>query len=233
MATARDILKRAMRLIGALGDGETPTASEGADGLYALNTMLDSWWARTLAVPYVQSESFTWTAGQAMRTMGPAGNFVTTRPTALEGAFQRDGTVDYHIRLIERPEYDAIADKSVQSTQIDRIYPEYRQSVVALYAYPVPSVSVTVYLQSLARLQSFASLDTDVALPPGYERALAYNLAVEIAAEYTLQPSPLVLKNAAGSLGILKRANIRLSPLATDVAFLGARHGTFDYRTGD
>jgi hypothetical protein len=233
MATALDVIKRSLRLLGALGEGETPTASEGADCLVALNAMLDSWWAKTLAVFYVQSESFTWTGAQAMRTMGPGGNFVTTRPSVIESIFQRDSSVDYEIRLIGRGEYDAIPDKTTQSTQIARIYPEYRAATVALYAYPVPSAAVTVYINSLARLQSFATLETDLSLPPGYERALAFNLAVEVSPEFSLQPSALVIRNAAGSLNVLKRANLKLSPLSTDMALMGSRRGAYDYHTGD
>jgi len=195
--------------------------------------MLDSWRTRTLAVYYTQSESFTWTGGEVMRTMGSAGNFVTTRPSAIESAFMRENGVDYPIRLIERPEYDAIPDKATQSTHITRIYPEYRASVVALYAYPVPSPAVTVYIQSLAPLQSFATLETDLALPAGYERALAYNLALEVAPEFQLSPSPLVMKNAGASLSTIKRANLKISPAAIEAGLVGSRRGYYDYHVGE
>jgi hypothetical protein len=48
MATALDVIRRAMRIIGALEDGEVPTASQAADGLEALRAMLGDWEARGL-----------------------------------------------------------------------------------------------------------------------------------------------------------------------------------------
>lgn len=46
MATARDVVAAALRLIGALAAGETAQAPEAADGLAALNRMMHGWKAR-------------------------------------------------------------------------------------------------------------------------------------------------------------------------------------------
>ncbi len=46
MATALDVIKRSMRIIGALSDGENPTAEQAADGLTALQAMLGEWETR-------------------------------------------------------------------------------------------------------------------------------------------------------------------------------------------
>ena len=44
MATANDMISRALRLIGVLGQGRRVLdTNEATDGLAALNTMLDSW----------------------------------------------------------------------------------------------------------------------------------------------------------------------------------------------
>lgn len=233
MATASDILRRSMRLLGALGDGEEPTASEGVDGLAALNAMLDAWWAKSLAVYYTKDEAFTWTGAQASQTMGTGGDFNTTRPSAILGAYQRDSSVDYPIEIITRSQYDQYADKTVQSTQIARIYPEMQASLVYLYAYPVPSAAVSIHILSSGRLQSFAGLSTAVALPPGYERALAFNLAVELAPEYSLNPSAVVVRNAALSLRAIKRNNVNITPLVTEVGLIHNRRFGYDYNVGE
>ena len=62
MTTATQIITRAMRLARVIGKGETPDADESADGLQALNTMLDSWQIKRLFVYQIREESFTWAA---------------------------------------------------------------------------------------------------------------------------------------------------------------------------
>ena len=48
--TAGDQINRALRLLGVLAEGESPSASESRDALVALNQMLDSWDTERLAV---------------------------------------------------------------------------------------------------------------------------------------------------------------------------------------
>jgi len=43
MTTALDLVTQAMKSIGVLEQGETPSGAEGVDGLAALNQMLSSW----------------------------------------------------------------------------------------------------------------------------------------------------------------------------------------------
>ena len=41
--TASDQINRALRLVGVLAEGETPSAETSQDALIALNQMIDSW----------------------------------------------------------------------------------------------------------------------------------------------------------------------------------------------
>ena len=46
MATALDLIRRSMRLMGALAEGEVPTAEQAQDGLVSLQAMLGDWETR-------------------------------------------------------------------------------------------------------------------------------------------------------------------------------------------
>lgn len=46
MATALDVIRRSMRIIGALAEGEVPTAEQAQDGLTSLQAMLGDWETR-------------------------------------------------------------------------------------------------------------------------------------------------------------------------------------------
>jgi len=80
--TAQTIIDRALRLISAIASGSSPTASETADGLTALNAMIASWQLDKLNVYAYVDTSFPLTANDASYTVGPSGNFdLTPRPT--------------------------------------------------------------------------------------------------------------------------------------------------------
>ena len=60
---------------------------------------------------------------------------------------------------------------------------------------------------SVEELTQPANLATVLAFPPGYLRAFTYNLAMEIAPEFGVEPSPQVTRIAMTSKRNLKRIN--------------------------
>lgn len=52
--TARDTISRAMRMLSILLDGATPTATEAADGLTALNAMMFGWKGQGVDVNHIE-----------------------------------------------------------------------------------------------------------------------------------------------------------------------------------
>lgn len=206
--TANDMIQRSMRLLGALGQGETPTAQEQTDGLYALNAMLDSWSIERLMVYNVVEENFTWTGGSTYQTMGSGGNFNTTRPSKLENGFSRVNNVDYPYELVSKETYDHVVAKSTVTSTFPRIiYADYGYPLITLYAYPVPVSSLDVHFNSWKQLQSFATGTTELSLPPGYQRALEYNLAMEMSTDFSLPVPPNVAATAITAKGNIKRLN--------------------------
>ena len=186
MATAQGLINRAMRLSGVIGKGETPDADESADGLTALNAMLDSWQLERLLVYQIVQGSYTWSANTTSRTIGSGGNFNAQRPVRIESAYFRDSNNnDYPLTVLQdRTEYDAITIKSTTSTIPQWLFYDPAYPLGVLYAYPISTVQWTLKLNTWQTLQSFTALTTELALPPGYERAIAYNLAMEIAPEF-------------------------------------------------
>ena len=65
--TAGDQINAALRLIGSLAEGETPSAATSQDALVALNQMLDSWSTERLAVYATQDQVFTWPRAKPRR----------------------------------------------------------------------------------------------------------------------------------------------------------------------
>lgn len=190
MASALDVIKKSMRLIGALGQSETPTADEASDALASLNSMLEAWSIEKLMVYQILKENFTWASGQSSRTIGVGGNFNTTRPTKIENGFTRISNQDYHFIVVDKEVYDAQYDKTALGDFPSIVYFEQAVPLATIYGYPVPNASIDFHFNSWKQLQSFSTLTTNLSLPAGYQRAIEYNLGIELHGEYPDLPLP-------------------------------------------
>lgn len=207
--TAGDQINRALRLLGVLAEGETPSASVSQDSLTALNQMIDSWNTERLSVFSTQDQVFLWPAGEISRTLGPSGNFVGNRPILLDDSTYYVGNngVSYGIKFINQQQYDGIAVKTVTSTFPQVIFVNNTFPDIEMFIYPKPTQALTWHFISVEELTQPATLATTLAFPPGYLRAFTYNLAMEIAPEFGVEPSPQVQRIAMTSKRNLKRIN--------------------------
>lgn len=227
MATANSIIKRAIRLITADSSITTPDAYQLADGLEALNAMTDAFSIERLMIYQILEENFSLVASTASYTIGSGGTFNTTRPVKIENAFIRDsGNNDYPVTIIHNETYDAFTLKTSDANYPEYLYYDPQYPLGKIYLYPTPNTTYTLYINSWKQLQSFASGATTVALPPGYEDMLAYNLAVRIAPEYGVQAPQLVMKLATDTKAQIKRHNtVPVLLSVSDVAMLGGQGG--------
>ena len=210
MTTANDQINGALRLIGQLAEGETPSSETSADALTAMNQMLDSWSAERLSVFSTQDQVFSWPSGQKSRTLGPTGDFVGNRPVLLDDAtYFKDPTngISFGIKIINQQQYDGIAVKTVTSTYPQVIWLNMDMPNMDMYIYPVPTKTLEWHFISVTELDQPATLATALVVPPGYVRAFRFNLACEIAAEFGVEPPATVQRIAMASKRNIKRIN--------------------------
>lgn len=210
MATAGELINSALRLIGMLAEGETPSAETSQDALSALNQMIDSWSIERLSVYNTQDQVFTWPTDTITRTLGPTGDFVGNRPVLIEDStYFRDPTtnVSFGVKLINQQQYNGIAVKTVTSTYPQVMWVNMTFPNITMTIYPRPTRALEWHFVSVQELTQPATLGTTLYLPLGYLRALKYNLASEIAAEFGVEPSPTVQRIAMAAKRNIKRIN--------------------------
>lgn len=236
MSTVRDLIKGSMRLLGALSTGETPSADELSEGLFALNDMVESWSTEGLIIPTMVREAFTLTAGTQTYTMGTGGSFNTTRPLVIEGAALEDQSatpkLEIPVAVLTPIEWAALPLKTMSSTLPTKLYAEGTSPLETVNIWPNPTVANKLVIYSRKAISSFAGANTTISLPPGYFRALKYNLAIEWAPEFGKDPSAVVVAIAERSLANIKRKNKRPRFLKVDDALMGKKTWA-DWRTGD
>lgn len=220
MATGQTLINRASRLIGAASIGETLSAEETEAGLDALNAMLDSWRNERLMVYAIQDESLTMVSAQASYTIGTGGDLNTTRPVRIEAAYMRASNTDYDVDILNEREWAGIPDKTSTSDLVERIYYQPSMSTGTLYVWPVPNTANVLHLLTWTPLSTLATASTTVTLPPGYEEAIAYNLALRIAPEHGISISPEVAEVARTSKAAIKRINSQPIKAYTELPML-------------
>jgi len=207
--TAGDQINRALRLLGILAEGETPSAAMSQDALMALNQMIDSWNTERLSTFVTQDQVYIWPAGFISRTLGPSGDFVGNRPILMDDAtyYKAPNGVSYGIKFINQQQYDGIAVKNVTSTYPQVCWVNMGFPDITLTVYPKPTQDLEWHMVSVQELDKPATLSTVMYYPPGYLRAFTYNLAMEFAPEFGVEPSPQVQRIAMTSKRDLKRIN--------------------------
>jgi hypothetical protein len=224
--TVRELLKGSLRLIGSVATGETPDNETMQDSLSSLNAMLDSWASERLTIYGRVREEFSLVAGTQSYTIGTSATFNTSRPVQIEEARLEDQaatpTVEYQMDIINTKEWADIVIKDQSSNIPTHLYMEVGASTNTLYFWPKPSAANKVVLYSLKPFTSFSSLDTAVTFPTGYERAIRYNLALELAPEFGKTPAPEVMGIAMEAKENIKRANLKPHYLEADPALLSS-----------
>ena len=226
MATAGDQINGALRLLGILAEGETPSAETSQDALSALNQMIDSWNTERLAVYSTQDQVFSWPPNVLSRTLGPTGDFVGNRPILLEDStYFKDPSngISFGIKFLNQQQYNGIAVKTVTSTYPQVIWVNMSYPNVEMYVYPKPTKVLEWHFISVQEISQPATLATELFFPPGYLRAFKYNLACEIAPEFGVEPSAQVSRIAMASKRNLKRINNPDDIMSLSYSIVGTR----------
>lgn len=232
MATAVTMIKRAMRLSGNLGVGEALDDSESADGLEALNSMLDSWANDQMFVYALTLDSIPVTANQASYTVGPTGSFVTARPVDIDTAtYLEIAGLSYPLTPLTTAQYGQITLKTLDSSIPEAIWynPTFPDATVTLY--PVPGAAATLKLWSIKQITSFPTLTTILNLPLGYEDAIVMSLAEVFCLEFSTEPTKTLMRKASSARKRIRRVNFRPQFLSMPAEVLAGR-ARFNIYTG-
>lgn len=239
--TVLDLVTAAMQEIGALASGESLPDHEAEVALIRLNSLLDTWQTERLTIYNLDRASYALVANQASYTIGPSASgpdwTCAVRPTFISHATllytASDPHVEIPVRLITDDEYAAIRIKGVTSTIPKWLYynPTFPLGTIALWPVPTDS-SAQLILYIPVPITSGLDIHDTLVLPPAYEEAIRYNLAIRLAPIFGRQLDPTIATMAVESKATLKRSNQRTDDLRVDPAIPGVRGGAWDLFTG-
>jgi hypothetical protein len=233
----RDLVRLSMLNIGVLAEGEDPSASQLQDAISSLNMMLDTWSTQKLFIYSIAQEVFNVVGGQQLYTMGPGGNFNTTRPIYIETASMRIqyGTpqqIDIPLPIFNIDQWARISVKNTQSVFPTRLYFDTAYPQARLYFWPIPQQTNEVYITSWKPLGSFTTAEADFELPPAFVEAVMYSLATRLCPMYGKSASPEIIGFAQSARASLKTSLSKSYLMRADDGLLPPDK-VFNYLTGE
>lgn len=175
---ASDLVNGALRLIGAIASGETPNSDEAADGLTALQQLLDSWSGQELMIFATAIQTVSMTAGTQSYTL-------PTRPVKILSADVNLGTINIPVEVVGPEQWAKIPDKSASSAMMKAVFCDYGFTSAKVYVAPIPnSQTSALNLYCTVDLATLSNGSSTFSMPESYSRAIMYNLAVDLAPQY-------------------------------------------------
>lgn len=228
MATGNAIVNGALLQIGVIRPGQTPASTESDAGLTFLNRMIDSWSTDRLLLPVVGATLYNLVGGQGEYTVGPGGQLGGLRPLRIDSANFVQGQYNLgpagftsDLRIISQTEYQMIVDKTATADVSEVLYYSPAVPLGTFNLWPIPNVVTPCQLQAniWTPLAQFTDLTTDVALYPGLDQALVFNLAINLAP--IMPASKLTAETVAiaqQSMDQIRKLNALMVPTMPDIA---------------
>lgn len=203
-----DVITMALRKIGALAQGETPTNDDATGGFFALQLMLDSWSTYRSMIFALSTDTFPLGVGVSTLTIGPGGQISTPRPIRVQSAWTVDTSgINRYFDIINDVSVVSLAVSSIPWYGNQKLFYNPTYPVGTLQFYPNTYYAGTFTVNSLKEIGPYTALTQQIAMPPGYLRAMVYGLAIELAPEYGIIPSPVVAQEAANAFNALAQLN--------------------------
>ena len=224
MPTALQMITRAMRLNGDYEVGQTLSAEDASDGLYALNEMMESFNLQRLMIYNIIDEDFPLVEGQRSYTIGSGADFDTDRPISLENScYIENAGIRYPVKIVNQPAIVGIPVPGV-TTMPSWVYYDTAYPTGTITFDCEPYAGLTFHLCSRKILQQFTDLTTSLSLPQGYQGVIEFTLAERLAPEYGHEAPPSVRQQAANYRRWLKTQNAPNGVLQTEVGVMNTSY---------
>ena len=190
MSLTSDIITQAFLDLGAISPFEGLNTSEQTDALLRLNQMLASWSTEGVTVFNRIHQSVSLTAAQATYTLGLAADGatlpLTSRPVRIAGVSFASGLFRKAAKMLSFEKFSALVDdaQGLSASMPEMFVYDNSFPLINVRLFPLPNSSATImWLDYWAAITALGISDT-INMPPGYEDALHFNLALRLQPQY-------------------------------------------------
>lgn len=184
--TRNQLISSALRKLGVLATGQTPSTEDYSNGADALNMLIAEY--RALGMPLWKRTqySFTPTINVSSYNIGSGQTLNTVYPLKIMQAWRQDSTTSSKVNLtvIADTQFNILPGNST-GTPIQLAYqPKNNFGVIKLWPTPDTTGSPTIYITYQAPFEYFTASTETMDFPEEWYHALVYGLAVRLAPEW-------------------------------------------------
>ncbi len=190
-----EVIKGALRKLGVLASGESPTTTQTTDATEALNALVKAFHADGMPLWAITSTTFTVTSGTASYTIGTSQTVNAVAPLKVLQAFRTpSGESSIPMNVYNRYDFNLLPnDTDVTGSPVTLYYQPTAPAtdftgIIKLW--PVPNNSTdTITIHYHRPFQDMDSSTDNFDFPAHWIQALIYNLAWSLASEYGTPPA--------------------------------------------
>ena len=180
--TRNEIIASALRKLGVLAEGQTPSAQNYADGMMALNTVLSQ--LRGIGMPLWARSEYTFTPVTGTYNIGTSQTLNTPFPVRLLQAFRSETNAKIPMEIVGREEFNTLPTSNSGSPIKINYQPFINYGTVSFWPTPLSTNTTTVTLVYQRPFQYFTTSTETADFPEEWYNAIIYNLAVRLAPEW-------------------------------------------------
>jgi len=180
--TRDQILTAALRKLGVVAEGQTPSASNLADGQIALNAAIGQ--LRALGMPLWARSEYTFTPITNVYNIGTGQTLDTVFPVRLLQAFRTESNAKVPMELVARQDYNILPTTPGGSPLKVNYQPFINYGVLSIWPTPASTNTATVTLVYQRPFQYFTTGTETADFPEEWLLPLIYTTSVLLAPEW-------------------------------------------------
>jgi hypothetical protein len=180
--TRNQIIESALRKLGVLAEGQTPSTQNYSDGTMALNTVVAQ--LRAIGMPLWSRADYTFTPTTNTYLIGDGQTLSTSFPVRMLQAFRTENGTKIPMDIVALEDFNILPGNSTGSPLKLNYQPYVNVGKISLWPTPASSNTSTVTIVYQRPFQYFTTSSETMDFPEEWYNALIYHLAVRLAPEW-------------------------------------------------
>lgn len=180
--TRNEIIESALRKLGVIAEGQTPSTQNYADGSMALNTVISQ--LKAVGMPLWARSEYTFTPTSGNYTIGISQTLNTPFPVKLLQAYRIETGAKIPMEIVAREDFNILPSSSSGAPIKVNYQPFINYGMLTFWPTPSATNTAPITLVYQRPYQYFTASTETLDFPEEWYNSVIYHLAVRLAPEW-------------------------------------------------